>query len=72
MRPVPDPTDKLFFKIYLSEFFISRIFGLVCKSKTGTNVCHLFVEMEQEQPAFAIVDFINRYLLPAKTYTQSA
>jgi len=38
----------------------------------GHNECHLFVEMEEDQPAFAIVDFINRYLLPTKTYTKSA
>ena len=32
----------------------------------GNNECHLFVELDQDQPAIAIVDFINRYLIPSK------
>ncbi len=44
-----------------------RIFGVICKSRVNdTNECHLFVELDPDQPAIAIVDFINRYLIPSK------
>ena len=33
---------------------------------SGSNECHLFVEIDLDQPAVAIVDFINRYLIPSK------
>lgn len=49
-------------------FFLLRIFGVLCRPKidSGHNECHLFVELDPEQPAIAIVDFINRYLIPSK------
>ncbi|XP_044066252.1 tensin-2 isoform X3 [Siniperca chuatsi] len=42
-----------------------RVFGFVAK-KPGSlaeNVCHLFAEMDPEQPASAIVNFINKVML---------
>ncbi|KAF7695955.1 hypothetical protein HF521_006049 [Silurus meridionalis] len=42
-----------------------RVFGFVAK-KTGSaveNVCHLFAELDPEQPATAIVNFINKVML---------
>ncbi|XP_030584850.1 tensin-2-like isoform X2 [Archocentrus centrarchus] len=42
-----------------------RMFGFVAR-RTGTateNVCHLFAEMDPEQPAVAIVNFINKVML---------
>jgi hypothetical protein len=55
--------SKFRFFVYL------RIFGVVCKPRitTGNNECHLFVELDPEQPAIAVVDFILRYLIPSKT-----
>ena len=42
-----------------------RIFGFVArKPGSGTdNACHLFAEKDAEQPATAIVNFINRVML---------
>ncbi|XP_047186649.1 tensin-2 isoform X2 [Scophthalmus maximus] len=42
-----------------------RVFGFVAK-KPGSqaeNVCHVFAELDPEQPASAIVNFINKVLL---------
>lgn len=42
-----------------------RVFGFVAK-KTGSlaeNICHLFAELDPEQPASAIVNFINKVML---------
>lgn len=42
-----------------------RVFGFVAR-KPGSaveNVCHLFAELDPEQPASAIVNFINKVLL---------
>ncbi|MFT7801144.1 tensin-2-like [Arapaima gigas] len=43
----------------------TKIFGFVAK-KAGSaseNICHLFAELDPEQPATAIVNFINKVLL---------
>ena len=45
--------------------FPLRVFGFVAK-KPGSlaeNVCHLFAELDPEQPATAIVNFINKVML---------
>lgn len=45
--------------------FSCRMFGFVAR-RTGSsteNVCHLFAEMDPEQPAVAIVNFINKVML---------
>lgn len=42
-----------------------RMFGFVAR-RTGSsteNVCHLFAEMDPDQPAVAIVNFINKVML---------
>ncbi|XP_057700886.1 tensin-2-like isoform X2 [Corythoichthys intestinalis] len=42
-----------------------RMFGFVAR-RTGSateNVCHLFAELDPEQPAVAIVNFINKVML---------
>ncbi|XP_029007407.1 tensin-2-like isoform X2 [Betta splendens] len=42
-----------------------RVFGFVAR-RTGSateNVCHLFAEMDPDQPAVAIVNFINKVML---------
>jgi len=42
-----------------------RIFGFVARKSTsrGTNQCHLFAEQDPDQPARAIVNFVNKVLL---------
>ncbi|XP_062419983.1 tensin-2-like isoform X3 [Pungitius pungitius] len=48
-----------------SDSTSSRMFGFVAR-QTGSsteNVCHLFAEMDPEQPAVAIVNFINKVML---------
>lgn len=47
---------------YILVFY--RMFGFVARrsSELG-NVCHLFAELDSEQPATAIVNFINKVML---------
>lgn len=42
-----------------------RIFGFVAKKAGGPggNACHLFAELDPEQPASAIVTFITKVML---------
>ncbi|XP_076870788.1 tensin-2 isoform X3 [Brachyhypopomus gauderio] len=42
----------------------SKMFGFVARrSGSSGNVCHLFAELDPEQPATAIVNFINKVML---------
>ncbi|XP_061075045.1 tensin-2-like isoform X3 [Conger conger] len=57
-----DPQDRRWTN---SDSTACKMFGFVAK-KTGSaseNVCHLFAEMDPEQPATAIVNFINKVML---------
>ncbi|XP_062254235.1 tensin-2-like isoform X1 [Platichthys flesus] len=57
-----DPQDKRWTN---SDSTSSKMFGFVAR-RTGSsteNVCHLFAEMDPEQPAVAIVNFINKVML---------
>ncbi|CDQ84520.1 unnamed protein product [Oncorhynchus mykiss] len=57
-----DPQDKRWTN---SDNKSSKVFGFVAR-RTGSsseNVCHLFAEMDPEQPAVAIVNFINKVML---------
>uniref|UniRef100_A0A3B4VLZ9 Tensin-2-like n=1 Tax=Seriola dumerili TaxID=41447 RepID=A0A3B4VLZ9_SERDU len=57
-----DPQDQRWTN---SDSTSSRMFGFVAR-RTGSateNVCHLFAEMDPEQPAVAIVNFINKVML---------
>lgn len=42
----------------------SKIFGFVARKPASNvdNQCHLFAELEPEQPATAIVNFVNKVL----------
>jgi len=64
--------DKKPWPLKLEKIQNPKIFGMVCKPRitSGDNECHLFVELDPDQPAIAIVDFINRYLIPSKTVTK--
>ncbi|XP_056128814.1 tensin-2-like [Lampris incognitus] len=57
-----DPDDQRWTN---SDCTSSKMFGFVAR-RTGSvteNVCHLFAEMDPEQPAVAIVNFINKVML---------
>ncbi|GJQ86468.1 putative phosphotyrosine-binding protein [Trypoxylus dichotomus] len=61
-----DPTDRLW--VYSTDESgvpksQKKIFGFVARKPPGTdNQCHLFAELEPEQPATAIVNFVNKML----------
>lgn len=54
---------------HILSFFLHpshlRVFGFVAKKpgSTAENVCHLFAELDPDQPASAIVNFINKVML---------
>ncbi|KAM6977759.1 tensin-2 [Aplochiton taeniatus] len=57
-----DPEDRRWTN---SDSTTSKVFGFVAK-KPGSiaeNVCHLFAELDPDQPAFSIVNFINKVML---------
>ncbi|KAK2862357.1 hypothetical protein Q5P01_001890 [Channa striata] len=57
-----DPQDQRWIN---SDSMSMKMFGFVAR-RTGSateNVCHLFAEMDPEQPAVAIVNFINKVML---------
>uniref|UniRef100_A0A672ZLC7 Tensin 2b n=1 Tax=Sphaeramia orbicularis TaxID=375764 RepID=A0A672ZLC7_9TELE len=57
-----DPQDQRWTN---SDSTSSKMFGFVAR-RTGSateNVCHLFAEIDPEQPAVAIVNFINKVML---------
>jgi len=51
--------------VKMKLFFFSRCFGFVARkpaSKTD-NQCHIFAELEPEQPASAIVNFVSKVMM---------
>ncbi|XP_061592769.1 tensin-2 isoform X2 [Cololabis saira] len=56
-----DPKDRRWTN---ADDATAKVFGFVAK-KPGSveNVCHLFAELDPEQPASAIVNFINKVML---------
>ncbi|KAJ8412221.1 hypothetical protein AAFF_G00144880 [Aldrovandia affinis] len=57
-----DPQDRRWTN---SDSTTSKMFGFVAKKpgSASENVCHLFAEVDPEQPATAIVNFINKVML---------
>ncbi|KAG7471993.1 hypothetical protein MATL_G00103880 [Megalops atlanticus] len=57
-----DPQDRRWTN---SDSTTSKMFGFVAKKQgsVSENVCHLFAELDPEQPASAIVNFINKVML---------
>ena len=41
----------------------AKVFGLITKKQGHGNVCHLFAELDQDQPAPAVVNFVVKVLL---------
>uniref|UniRef100_A0A672I2P7 Tensin 2a n=1 Tax=Salarias fasciatus TaxID=181472 RepID=A0A672I2P7_SALFA len=57
-----DPKDRRWTN---SDNTAVKVFGFVAKKpgSVAENVCHLFAELDPEQPAIAIVNFINKVML---------
>ncbi|XP_020490979.1 tensin-2 isoform X1 [Labrus bergylta] len=57
-----DPKDRRWTN---SDNTTVKVFGFVAKKpgSVAENVCHLFAELDPEQPASAIVNFINKVML---------
>ncbi|KAK7884772.1 hypothetical protein WMY93_027895 [Mugilogobius chulae] len=57
-----DPKDRRWTN---SDNTTVKVFGFVARKpgNQGENVCHLFAELDPEQPATAIVNFINKVML---------
>lgn len=54
--------------------FDSRCFGFIARkqaSKTD-NQCHIFAELEAEQPATAIVNFVTKVMMTSSSSTSSS
>jgi len=54
----------------ISQRVGSRIFGFVARkptSRSGHNQCHIFAEQDPDQPARAIVNFVNKVLQTSNT-----
>ncbi|XP_068184787.1 tensin-2 isoform X2 [Antennarius striatus] len=60
-----DPKDRRWTN---SDSSTVKVFGFVARKpgSLGENVCHLFAELDPEQPAIAIVNFINKVMLSAR------
>lgn len=62
---ISPPSISFLSPLSLLLLLFNRVFGFVAK-KPGSmaeNVCHLFAELDPEQPASAIVNFINKVML---------
>ncbi|KAG8129653.1 hypothetical protein E2320_016373 [Naja naja] len=57
-----DPQDRRWAN---TDGTTAKIFGFVAKKQSNPceNVCHLFAELDPEQPASAIVNFITKVML---------
>ena len=49
----------------IALFYYSRCFGFVARKPAhkSDNQCHIFAELEPEQPAVAIVNFVNKVMM---------
>jgi len=48
-----------------NEMYVYRVFGFVARKAGGTtgNACHVFAEMDPNQPANAIVNFLTKVMV---------
>ncbi|XP_063838727.1 tensin-1 isoform X3 [Ostrinia nubilalis] len=59
-----DPDDRRYMYVDAGKQSEKRIFAFVARASVGAdNQCHVFAELEPEQPATAIVNFVNKALL---------
>ncbi|VDK57692.1 unnamed protein product, partial [Cylicostephanus goldi] len=58
-----DNTRKVFFRRHFPVNTNARLFAIVARKPSSMeNACHVFAEFEPEQPATAVVNFINKVL----------
>jgi len=57
--------NEFHFYLIIFYFIHSRVFGFVARKQgyTTDNSCHIFAELESEEPADAIVNFIMKIML---------
>ncbi|XP_045520492.1 tensin isoform X2 [Pieris brassicae] len=59
-----DPDERRYLYVDNGKEGEKRIFAFVARSTSGAdNQCHVFAELDLEQPATAIVNFVNKALL---------
>ncbi|XP_046961886.1 tensin-1 isoform X2 [Vanessa cardui] len=59
-----DPDERRYTHVDGGTQSEKRIFAFVARASSGAdNQCHVFAELEPEQPATAIVNFVNKALL---------
>lgn len=59
-----DPDERRYTHTDNNTQLEKRIFAFVARASSGAdNQCHVFAELEPEQPATAIVNFVNKALL---------
>ncbi|CAH0725822.1 unnamed protein product, partial [Brenthis ino] len=59
-----DPDERRYTYVHNGTQSEKRIFAFVARASSGAdNQCHVFAELEPEQPATAIVNFVNKALL---------
>ncbi|KAI5641467.1 phosphotyrosine-binding domain-containing protein [Phthorimaea operculella] len=59
-----DPDERRYVYVDNGTHSEKRIFAFVARASAGSdNQCHVFAELEPEQPATAIVNFVNKALL---------
>lgn len=64
-----DPSDRRFDNSVVLGFGehcvdSARMFAFVARKPSSMeNVCHIFAELEPEQPASAVINFINKVML---------
>lgn len=59
------PNLQWHFDIFLLFLFLYRIFGFVARKQgsANENTCHIFAELDPEQPASAIVNFVTKVMI---------
>ncbi|CAB3250004.1 unnamed protein product [Arctia plantaginis] len=59
-----DPDERRYTYLDNNTQIEKRVFAFVARASSGAdNQCHVFAELEPEQPATAIVNFVNKALL---------
>ncbi|KAJ8729425.1 hypothetical protein PYW08_001006 [Mythimna loreyi] len=59
-----DPDERRYMYTDNNTQLEKRVFAFVARASSGAdNQCHVFAELEPEQPATAIVNFVNKALL---------
>ncbi|GAB1606464.1 tensin-1-like isoform X6 [Argonauta hians] len=60
-----DPEDRRWIQVNVPGTGGAKVFGFIARKQGGVsdNACHLFAELDPEQPAFAIVNFVTKVMV---------